>query len=103
MAARVSLAISAVLLVVGVALASLLPLDEPLSQVLAGYDPTLLMRLQHFELRHFDAFLWQELTVPVLLRPAWILPFGLGVVAGGCALSLSWREGEPSVRRRPGR
>ena len=85
------LAVSAALLVLAVALGTLLPIDEPLSQVMADLDPSLLTRVQGFELRYFGAWLWQGVTVPLMLRPAWLVPFGLGLVAGGCALSLAWR------------
>ncbi len=94
------IAVASGLMVLALALATLLPGNEPLSQVFADLDPSFLVRLQGFELRHFGVWLWQGITVPLLLRPAWLLPFGLGLIAGGGATTLLWRLQEAPLRRR---
>jgi hypothetical protein len=96
---RVFTALAALFLVIAVALGSMLPADEPLSQVLADLDATFLPALQSFELHHAGAWLWQGLTVPMLVRPPWLMPFSLGILCLGAATTLNWQK-TPRARRR---
>jgi hypothetical protein len=39
-----------------------------------------------------SAWLWDNIAVPLMLRPAWLVPAALGLICGGLALSLSTRK-----------
>ena len=41
---------------------------------------------------HLAGWLWDYLVVPLMLRPAWLVPAALGLIFGGMSLSLSTRR-----------
>ena len=100
MALRVFAVLAAVFLITSVALASMLPADQPLSQIMAGMDASYLPRLQSFELSRLGGWAWQGLTVPLLVRPIWLAPFALGVLCLGAVTTINWRVNSPRPRRR---
>jgi hypothetical protein len=99
-ALRVFAVLAAALLVTAVALGSMLPPDEPLSQVFAELDGTLLPALQSFELRHLGGWMWQDVTVPLLVRPSWLMPLALGILCVGAVTTLNWLKTPSRPRRR---
>ena len=46
------------------------------------------------------AWLWDYLIVPLMVRPAWLVPAGLGLICGGVSLSLSTRKTAHRSHRR---
>ncbi len=99
-ALRIFAVLAAAFLVAAVALGSMLPADEPLSQAIADLDGAVLPSLQSFELQHLGGWAWQNLTVPLLIRPVWLIPFGLGILCVGAVTTLNWMKTPSSPRRR---
>ena len=95
-AQRVLAVLSAILLVGAVALAMLGPPDVPLGQTIFMIDHDL-MEVMH---QVVGTWLWNSVMVPLLLRPAWLVPAALGLVCGGVSLSLSTRKSASRSHRR---
>jgi hypothetical protein len=95
------LAVSAAVLLVGaVALAMLGPPGVPLGQVLFMINHDLVEAVHTFVGTHLAMWLWDYLIVPVMIRPAWLVPAGLGLICGGVSLSLSTRKSARRSHRR---
>ena len=100
-AQRVLAILSAALLVGSVALATLGPPDVPLGQALfmLDHDSTAswLRGLEH----GLPAWMWNGICTPMLLRPVWLIPAGLGLLCCGASLTLASRtQAQRSHRRR---
>jgi hypothetical protein len=98
--ARALAILSAVFLVGSVALATLGPPELPLGQALFLLDHSIMDTLQETLEQHLPHWLWSGVVVPLLLRPVWLIPASLGLVCGGCALSLSGRKPVRRSQRR---
>ena len=94
MGARVFTVVAAVMGVATVALAALLPYGYVLADALVMAQPDAIKWLQE----HTTPWLWSFIETPLLVRPAWLIPAGFALVAGGIATSLSLRA-SPSQRR----
>jgi hypothetical protein len=92
MTQRILAVLAAMLLVGAVALAMLGPPAVPLGQALFMIDHDLMKALNGSIERHMSAWLWDNIAVPLMLRPAWLVPAALGLICGGMALSLSTRK-----------
>ncbi|HKM65197.1 MAG TPA: hypothetical protein VJY39_22185 [Acidisphaera sp.] len=97
---RIFAVIAAIFLVGAVAVAMLAPPSMPLGHVLFAVDRDWMDALQG-AMRH-DLPQWMSTWVisPFLLRPAWLLPASLGIVAAGLSISLSSRTRTDHARRR---
>ena len=91
-AQRILAVLAAMLLVGAVALAMLGPPSVPLGQALFMLDHDLMNAMHSSIERHLAAWLWDYVAVPLMLRPAWLVPAALGMVCGGMSLSLSTRK-----------
>ena len=80
------------LLVGAVALAMLGPPSVPLGQALLMVDRDLMDVLHSGIEKHISTWLWDNLAVPLMLRPAWLVPAAMGLICGGLSLSLSTRK-----------
>jgi hypothetical protein len=99
-AQRILAVLAAMLLVGAVALAMLGPPGVPLGQALFMVDHDLMEGVHTFIGTHLAMWLWDYLVVPLMLRPAWLIPAGLGLVCGGMSLSLSTRKSTHRSHRR---
>jgi hypothetical protein len=100
-ARRVLAILSAALLVGAVAVALLGPPGMPLGQALLTIDHRVLGVLQSDVERVFAPWLWTEVILPVLVRPAWLPPTALGLICAGLALTLpNGRRAERPRQRR---
>jgi hypothetical protein len=88
------------LLVGAVALAMLGPPGVPLGQALFMVDHDLMEAVHTFIGTHMATWLWDYLVVPLMLRPAWLVPAALGLLCGGMSLSLSTRKSTHRSHRR---
>ncbi|HEY2620274.1 MAG TPA: hypothetical protein VGI78_23235 [Acetobacteraceae bacterium] len=96
-----ALAVLAAMLLVGaVALAMLGPPEVPLGQLLFMVDHDLMEGVHGFIGTHMASWLWDYLIAPLLMRPAWLVPAGLGLICGGVSLSLSTRKPAHRSHRR---
>lgn len=91
--------VAAMLLVAAFALAALEPPDLPLGSLLSNAEPGFLNALQAGVQNHLPPWFWNSLIVPLLLRPAWLLPAAGGLLCAGGAASLAFAVGS----RSPGR
>ena len=99
-AQRILAVLAAMLLVGAVALAMLGPPEVPLGQVLFMVDHDLMNAVHRFIGTHLATWLWDYLIVPLMLRPAWLVPAALGLICGGVSLSLSTRKSTHRSHRR---
>ncbi|MBN8908116.1 MAG: hypothetical protein J0H99_16085, partial [Rhodospirillales bacterium] len=89
---RVLAVLSAALLVGAVALATLGPPRLPLGQALFMFDHDAMQGLRSAVEHVAGDWVWRIVVVPMLVRPAWLIPAGLGLICGGAALSASTRN-----------
>ena len=76
------------------------PPDEPLGQALYFIDHDLVGTLQRDVDHYLNHWFWGSVFVPLLLRPAWLLPAAIGVIFGGLAMTVSSRRAPGNQRRR---
>jgi hypothetical protein len=92
--------IAAIFLVGAVALATLGPPGVPLGQTLILIDHDLLHAIQAFVETHLARWFWGYLLVPLLLRPAWLLPAAIGIICAGLSITLASRHAASNQHRR---
>ena len=98
---RILTVLSAALLVGAVAVALLAPPGLPLGQALLAYDHRTLDALQSAVTQIFPAWLWIDVILPVLVRPAWLPPAARGLIFAGLAFTLpNGRRAERPRQRR---
>ena len=39
--------------------------------------------------QHFAAWMWADVVLPLLVRPAWLVPASLGLICAGAAFSVA--------------
>lgn len=100
MAARILAVLSAVFLVVAFAIATLLPPEMPLGQAVSALNHGWLVAAQDAVRKGASEWIWSTFAMPMLVRPAWLLPAGLGMVLGAAAVTLSSRRGPARTTRR---
>ena len=78
------------------------PPDMPLGAALFLIDHDLLHAVHGGIEAHFDRWMWDDVVLPFLVRPAWLLPACLGVIFAGLSLTVSYNQRRPqrSPRRR---
>jgi hypothetical protein len=81
---RILSILAAILLVGAFALASADTFDLALGEMLSAVDPELPTKLR----AALPAWMADDL-LPLLLRPAWVLPAALGLVSAGVALTIT--------------
>jgi hypothetical protein len=97
---RILAVLTAVFLVGSIAIGSLTDPGLPLGQLLFELNPRLL-DFFHVTLRESaPAWAWNWVVLPVLVRPAWLLPACMGVICCGLCLTLASRASEPRSRRK---
>jgi hypothetical protein len=99
-AQRVLAVLAAVLLVGAVAVATLGPPNVPLGAALYMVDRDMLDTLQSAMQAHLAQWMWDDLAMPLLVRPAWLLPASMGLICVGVSLSLGSRSGSQRPHRR---
>ncbi len=99
-APRILAVLAAAAFVVAFAIATLLPSMSSLAQLVARDDPRVLVALHDAVAAHGSAWMWNNLVLPLLLRPAWLLPVTIGVLCAGGATTLASRAGIPRSHRR---
>jgi hypothetical protein len=97
---RILAIVSAILLVGSVALATLGPPSVPLGQLLLMLDHDLAAALQNGIEQHVADWMWSDLVMPLLVRPAWLVPATLGLICAGAAFSVPARKPAGRPHRR---
>jgi len=93
-----SMAVAAAVFLVGaIGLALVGPPNVPLGAALYMLDSQALYALQ----AHAAGWIWDNLAMPVLVRPAWLLPASIGILCAGMSITLSnLQRPQRSPRRR---
>ena len=99
-AVRILAVVSAAFLVLAFALAIMLPPAMPLIQAIAVANHDWLVAFQDLVRQRVSEWVWLNMAVPMLLRPVWLMPAALSMLAGGAAISLSTRRGAARSHRR---
>jgi len=99
-AARALAVLAAANLVAAFALATLFPPLTTLAQLLGRLDQHAVFALQDAVAGHGAPWMWNDLVLPLLLRPCWLAPVCLGVLCAGSATTLATRTGVPRSHRR---
>ena len=95
MASRIFAVLAAVFLVAAVAIFALTPLGLTLGQALLQLDRTAL----DWTRANIAPWVWNNLALPLLLRPLWLVPACLGLVCAGVAGSFNFRTSTTRQRR----
>jgi hypothetical protein len=94
---RAMAVLAAAFLVGAFALAAIGSPDFPLGAALYMLHPRSLYVAQ----AHMTAWLWSGAAMPLLVRPAWLLPACIGIVCAGVSLTIASSKGaQRSPRRR---
>ena len=99
-ATRILAILAATLLVGAFTLATVLPPDMPLAAVLPMLDHDFVQQAQGYANDYLPSWVWPHVAMPVLVRPAWLLPAASGVVCAGAAATLASAVGSSRSRRR---
>lgn len=97
---RVLAVLSAVCMVSAFAIATLVPPMLPLAQLISMADGNILFAAHEYALQNWPVWVWAHLALPLLLRPAWLVPASLGIVLAGSATTLASRKSAPRSHRR---
>jgi hypothetical protein len=97
---RILAVLAAALLVGAAALAALGPSEWSLGKVLLLLDHDATDAAHAFVGRHFAEWIWADLAMPLLVRPAWLVPATLGLICAGAAASFSGRKTAGRPHRR---
>ncbi len=90
LAARILAALGAFLLVLSLGIASVMPPFESLAGLVVRITPKFLARIDQAPKSAVLDWAWEHLAVPMLVRPAWMLPMMSGLVLVTLAAQLTW-------------
>ena len=99
-AQRALAVVAAVFLTGAIAIGMLADPGWPLGAALYAVDAGVLEFVQTTLRVHLPQWAWGYGVLPFLVRPAWLLPAFVGMVAGGLCLTLTWRSQQASRSRR---
>jgi hypothetical protein len=97
---RILSVVAAALLVGAVALGLLGPPDMPLGAALFLINHDLVHAFRGGIEAHFDHWMWDDVVLPLLVRPVWLLPASLGLVFAGLSLTLANKSRPQRSQRR---
>ncbi len=97
---RILAVLAAANMVAAFALATLLSPMLSLAHLISMMDGNVLVAVHDYVVKSVSPWVWNELLLPVLLRPSWLLPICLGIVLAGCAMTAASRKTLPRSHRR---
>ncbi len=100
MTQRILAVLAAIFLVGSVGLATLGQPELPLGQMLFMVDSGFMNALETGTKNYLSPWIWTYVEVPLLVRPAWLIPACIGIIFAGLAVTLTPRRGAPRPRRR---
>lgn len=92
--------LAAILLVGAVALATLGPDTISLGRALFDLSPGQPEAVHRWLERFMGGWAWDDLALPLMIRPAWLLPASLGLICVGMAVTASTRKSTHRSHRR---
>ncbi len=96
-AAKLFASVGAICLVASFAVASLMRPFATLAELLVLFDHRMFTVWNKAEHSTMATWLWMHLVMPLMVRPAWLVPTGMGLMCVGAATSFAW--GQQSARR----
>ncbi len=96
LASRICTSLAACFLMLAFAVAALGPVGLSLGNAANRLDDGLPARLY----RTCPTLLWHQVVLPLLARPAWVLPAALGILCSGLAITVARPFGLDLRRRR---
>jgi hypothetical protein len=99
-AQRTLAVLAAILLVGAVALATLGPGTISLGQALFELSPAEPDAMHHWLERIMGVWAWNDLALPMIVRPAWLVPAALGLICVGLSVSFPNRKSAHRSHRR---
>ncbi len=100
MVPRALAVIAAIFLVSGIAIALLFPANVALAQMIYTIDGSALDWVESSLRQAVPGWAWVWVILPLLIRPAWLLPASIGIVAAGLSITFTRRAETGSPRRR---
>jgi hypothetical protein len=91
-AARILAVVAALFFVTAFSLALMLPPELSLGQAIAALSDAGLAAVQDAVRRPVPDWIWLNLALPLLQRPAWVLPATIALVTAGISASLTFRQ-----------
>ncbi len=99
-AVRILSVLAAGLLVGAFAIATILSYDLSLGELVTMVDQGFVAWTRDATAAHLPAWVWQDLLVPLLTRPAWLLPAAVGLICGGAAATVATSGSTQRSRRK---
>ncbi len=97
---RVMAVLAAAFLVGAVAVAMLGPPNVPLGAALYMLNRDFLDGLQSGIQTHVAQWMWDDVAMPLLVRPAWLLPASAGLIFAAASLTIGSRQRPQRTPRR---
>jgi hypothetical protein len=94
--------LAAALLVGAFGLLVLMPDGTTLDVGLVSLSPTLVGQMRHLVQHSLGTWPWSHLFMPLLVRPAWLIPFCLGMVCAGVSVTTGMPTESPRRTRTRG-
>lgn len=88
LSARVLASLGAACLVLAFSLCILLHPWVSLAELIASWDHQLLVAWDRTDRSGISLWLWTNVAIPLLVRPSWFIPTGLGLVLVGAAVTV---------------
>ena len=94
---RLFAALAALCWASAVLLAATGPQGLTLADAISVVNVMAVFRFQEYAERHLPFWVWGNVALPWLIRPAWLVPASLGIICAGCAGSFA---GKQTAKRR---
>ena len=92
--------VAAIMLVAAFLLATIGPSPTILSDLLATLSPELVAKTAQWLTAADAEWVWRRVLLPVLQRPAWLVPASISLLAAGGAATLAMGDGQRRPRRK---
>jgi hypothetical protein len=100
MPARILAILAAMFLVGAFALVTLLPPMLSLEELVSMTNHSLLVAVQDWTRMRVSEWVWDEMALPLLVRPCWLVPIACGLLCGAASVTLASRSRVPRSHRR---
>jgi hypothetical protein len=100
MPARILAILAAMCLVGTFALVTFEPPMLSLADLVAKIDHSLLVAVQDWTRMRVSEWVWEDLAIPLLVRPCWLVPMAVGLLCGAGSVTLASRSSVPRSHRR---
>ncbi len=99
-AVRILSVLAAGFLVGAFAIATILSYDLPLADLVTMMDRGFVTWTHEAAVAHLPSWVWLNILLPVLTRPAWLLPAAAGLICGGAAVTVASSGSTQRSRRK---